>query len=169
MDRQIHRLLIDPGIEPVNENVVEENSSSNHTAGGRSPVDRSQRNLRRLFTVHTTSSINEESARVSPNVGAAGGDDTSKSQKRSLLRWRESMHKSEREFESYSNKEAIYTSKEGSKLDLSFGEQKEATKGNIFGVGSEQDEPINTPSPSFHVESFFPEVITPKNAVRGRK
>ena len=80
LDRHhIHRLLIDPGIEPVNENVVEENSSSNHTGGGRSPADRSQQNLRRLFTVHTTSSINDEGGRASPIAAAGVGDDTSKS------------------------------------------------------------------------------------------
>ena len=47
-----------------------------------------------------------------------------------------------------SQKEVVLTSKDGSKLDLSFGEAKEQTKDNIFGMGLDED-PLNTGSPSF--------------------
>ena len=92
-----------------------------------------------------------------------------KSRQGESSRWHESPRRSEKEMLRLSPKEAVLSSKEGSKLDLSFGEAKEQTKDNIFGMGLDED-PLNTGSPSFKLESFFPEMtVTPKNVPRGRR
>ena len=156
LEKHIHKLLIEPGIEPVNENVFEENSSSNHTCRARSPMaHQSNQQLPRNFT--------GLSIEVGAGVVSMQQPQFEELQKRSKAASRtpNESHMSE--------KEGVLSSREGSRLDLSFGEPKEAPR-NIFGMGAEQDDNVNTGSPSFHIENFFPDMVTPKTAAaRGRR